>query len=232
MLKFYTAALAALAAFVGAASAQFSVSPLNLELEPAGGTATLIVTNTKPTQLALEVGAERREVGPDGEAITTEASEEFAIFPPLALVQPGASQTVRIQYVGDRDGPDVGYYSLVVRDTNATRPEDASGSGVAVQFTYTLGMSVSMADTAPAVSVTSATSTPDGLVIEVANDGNRHAVLTRAKMQAIYDGEAVPVTEYGFLGFSLLNAGERRTFTVPTSVFGERGQPDGYAFVY
>ncbi|WP_366146176.1 fimbria/pilus periplasmic chaperone [Erythrobacter sp.] len=197
------------------AAAQFSASPMTLEVEPSGRGAVVTVTNSKTTPLTLEVSVVSRALDPDGEERVEDASDEFLVFPPQALVQPGAQQNIRVRYVGPDAGPDVGYYSLILTDTAARRPSDSDASGVALRLQYRLGLSVSASDTQPRVSVES-TRQPDGRIrVSARNDGTRHAILKRGTWFLVDSGgERIPFKTLNFLGFSLLEPGSSREFVI------------------
>ena len=86
----------------GVADAQ-SVQPMAFDLEPVGAKAreTLTISNTTESTLTLEMTASAIEVKADGSEHWTPADENFLIFPPTAIIQPGKIQAVQVQYVGE-----------------------------------------------------------------------------------------------------------------------------------
>ncbi|MGI9449925.1 MAG: fimbria/pilus periplasmic chaperone [Geminicoccaceae bacterium] len=88
----------------GIADAQ-SVQPMAFDLEPVGAKAreTLTISNTTEGTLTLEMTASAIVVKADGSEHWTPADENFLIFPPTAIIEPGKIQAVQVQYVGESE---------------------------------------------------------------------------------------------------------------------------------
>ena len=120
----------------GAQAAQ-RVYPLVFELAPFGSDAqtSLWIENSGQTPTSVEIVVNSVSMTEDGTESWTPADEDFLIFPPLAVVQPGGTQKVAVQYVGDPDLKASRAFRVSVRQV----PVDLSGSGtvgvaVAVNF--------------------------------------------------------------------------------------------------
>ena len=96
------AAIIAMICAAGLALA-YEVEPMRLILDLGSNrTSTVIsITNTRETRLPVEIVMKRRIVHPDGRQEFVVADEDFSVFPPLALIEPGESQAVRLTYIGD-----------------------------------------------------------------------------------------------------------------------------------
>jgi P pilus assembly chaperone PapD len=79
------------------------VSPIYLDMNAAGNNnhAQISVTNDGAKALPVEIIVSHIDLNENGEALSKIAGEEFLIFPPQAMVSPGATQVFRIQWVGD-----------------------------------------------------------------------------------------------------------------------------------
>ena len=113
------------------------VYPLVFELAPFGKDAqtSLWIENTGQQPISVEVVVNAVSMTEDGTESWTPAEESFLIFPPLAVVQPGGTQKIAVQYVGDPDISASQAYRVSVRQV----PVDLTGSGrvgvaVAVNF--------------------------------------------------------------------------------------------------
>lgn len=120
----------------GAEAAQ-RVYPLVFELAPFGNEArtSLWVENTGQEPISVEIVVNAVSMTEDGIESWTPADDVFLIFPPLAVVQPGGTQKIAVQYVGDPDISASQAYRVSVRQV----PVDLAGSGtvgvaVAVNF--------------------------------------------------------------------------------------------------
>ena len=75
-----------------------SVSPILTDMAPAGrdSRSTVTVVNTGTTTLPVEIVVNRLELGENGELGLTPEDADFLIFPPQAMIAPGAMLLTRI----------------------------------------------------------------------------------------------------------------------------------------
>ena len=99
--------LAALAAAVGLSGSvvAMTVQPIVINLPTSGRGMTQVVTveNTFANPLPVEIRVEELSLEDDGVKGTGKDSGDLLVFPPQAMIQPGQTQTFRMQYVGDPD---------------------------------------------------------------------------------------------------------------------------------
>ena len=112
------------------------VRPLVLEMKSAGREArsTLQVINDGANQLPVEIVVYQMELDENGEQTTTEAGDNWLIFPPQSMVPAGSSQTFRIQWVGDPEIPQSRSYIFSVNQVPVQMPEGQSGVQVVFNF--------------------------------------------------------------------------------------------------
>jgi len=81
----------------------YKVSPLHhyLTLTGKGATSSMVITNSHDYPLTVEMTVERRELSGGKVTQDVPADDDFLIFPPQAIIQPGKKQRVQIRYVGD-----------------------------------------------------------------------------------------------------------------------------------
>ena len=132
------AVLAALAAAIlpAAPAHAMSVTPIVLDMTTAGATnrSQISVVNDGAKPLPVEIVVSRAELDEKGEMTTKPASDEFLIFPPQALVAPGATQNFRIQWVGEPQIPTSQTYVFSVNQVPVKMPEGKSGVQVVFNF--------------------------------------------------------------------------------------------------
>jgi fimbrial chaperone protein len=135
------AALAPLAAPLPAVA--MTVRPVILDLGVNARTMsqTLTVTNTFDAQLPLELTVREfvlpTELGGRGEFKPT---EDVVIFPPQAIIAPGASQGFRIQYVGDPAVERSRHFVVTISQLPVALPGDQS----TIQILYNFQVMVSI----------------------------------------------------------------------------------------
>lgn len=81
----------------------FEFSPLVAELAPSGPGASrsFVLRNTKSEPIAIQIEAAKRTTSASGEEVQTPETEDLIITPPQLVLAPGASQSVRVQWIGD-----------------------------------------------------------------------------------------------------------------------------------
>ncbi|MGY6661035.1 MAG: fimbria/pilus periplasmic chaperone [Glycocaulis sp.] len=102
--SFRIAALAGLSACALLAHAlAYEFSPIVAVFAPSGPGAvqTFTVRNTQSETVALQINAVRRFTSADGTETHEPELDDFIITPPQLVVAPGASQTVRAQWIGE-----------------------------------------------------------------------------------------------------------------------------------
>ncbi|MGI9449926.1 MAG: fimbrial biogenesis chaperone [Geminicoccaceae bacterium] len=100
------------------AASAFEVKPLLHDLAPFGRDATSTVDITNPTDrpLPIEITINRRRFDDDNEETLTPADDDFLIFPPATVVEPGKTQRVRLQWLGEPElATSQSYYARIAQ---------------------------------------------------------------------------------------------------------------------
>jgi fimbrial chaperone protein len=81
----------------------FKLIPLSRVFAPAGPNAiqSYEIENTTGEPLAVELNIVKREMNLQGIDKLIPANDDFMIYPPQVLLQPGENQTVRVTWLGD-----------------------------------------------------------------------------------------------------------------------------------
>ena len=169
-------AILALVCAAGIAVA-YEVEPMRLILDLGSNrTSTVIsITNTRDTRLPVEIVMKRRIVHPDGRQEFLPADEDFSVFPPLALIEPGESQAVRLSYIGDPGLTDSQAYVAEVQEVPVSQP-----GFTGVVFAYNFGVAVYLraADAEADVQLHDVRRDETGLSFRAVNNGTDYAMLT------------------------------------------------------
>jgi len=117
----------------------FRVEPMSAELATTGPEAKgeIRIDNPHDHPITVELVTEQRDFDPNGKETRTPAEDDFLIFPPQTLVQPGKTQLVRYQYIGDPNIAATKAYVINVRQLPIDlKPDEKSG----MKFLYNFGL--------------------------------------------------------------------------------------------
>jgi len=227
--KLIVAAFALFALMVPVAASAMTVQPVVLNLTPGGRSMTqvLTVTNTFTYPLAVELKIEELVLQPTGVRSTGRDPGDLVVFPPTALIQPGQTQTFRVQYVGSPTPARSKHYYITV----AQLPVKQQPGQSAVQVLYNFQVLVSVAPTGakPNIRVDRAEveRTGDGKVVPAitfSNPANAHGFLSNGKIKVVQKDAAgrqvfsrelsAPEVQQA-IGYGLMGAGQTRRVTLP-----------------
>jgi fimbrial chaperone protein len=124
-------------------SEAMTVQPVVVDLSPSGrrGTQLVSVENTSTEPLPVELRIYEAVLDANGVSVGTTTSEDLLIFPPQAIIAPGATQSFRIQYIGEPEMPRSRHYYVTVAQLPVQLPEGTS----AIQIVYNFNVIVSVA---------------------------------------------------------------------------------------
>lgn len=236
-IRSIAAAAAGATAAVVAATAVWAmtVQPVVIDLTASGRGANgvLTVENTFASPLPTEIRVEDLKVDENGVSGTGADGGDLVVFPPQSLIQPGQTQTFRIQYVGDPSLQRSKHYYVTVAQLPVQLPEGES----AIQILYNFQVLVSVAPTGvrPALAVTGAeiATTDDGRRqprLTVTNTSRAHGYLANGRLRLIVrDAEGDEVLRRNLsgpeiqqtIGFGLVGAEQTRRVFVPIEMPSE-----------
>lgn len=161
-----------------ASAAAWTVQPMRIELNPAGGanSGSFSVSNTGPEALPVEIVVLRRVMDLDGNQSFEPAESAFSVFPPQAVIQPGSSQAFRFQFLGAPQVSNAEAYVIDVREV----PVRLDGrSGIVIAYNFGVAVYVEPPNARSRLQVESAAVDGDGtLSVLIANNGNAYGRLT------------------------------------------------------
>ena len=209
-----------------------TVQPVVVDLQTAGRSMSQVITveNTFAAPLPVELTVQELELTGDGVKLTGKDPGDLLVFPPQALIQPGQTQTFRIQYVGDPELARSKHYYITVAQLPVKLPEGQSA--IQILYNFQVLVSVSPSGMKPAIEVAGASigQNPEGKpvpVIEVSNASSAHGYLSGGRLRIVEkDGAGKEVFRRTMtgpeiqqtLGFGLIGGGQKRRVTVPVEL--------------
>ncbi|WP_423603658.1 fimbrial biogenesis chaperone [Sphingomonas sp. MS122] len=239
-LRGLVTALAAVAAVFASPAWSMTVQPVVIDLSVSGRGMSQVITveNTFATPLPVELRVQELEFDENGVKATGKDSEDLLIFPPQALIQPGQTQTFRIQYVGDPDLKASKHYYVTVAQLPVKLPEGQSA--IQILYNFQVLVSVTPAGAKPALAVRSAEVGKNAQgkpvpVLTLDNPSAAHGYLSSGRLRIIQrdasgkevfrktlSGPEVQQT----IGFGLVGANQVRRMTLPIELPVDGGKVD------
>jgi hypothetical protein len=189
-----------------------TVQPIVIDLNAVGqGTSrTITVENTNAARLPVEIRVEALAFGDDGVTVSG-PSHDLAVFPAQAVIEPGRTQTFRVQWA-------------------VTLP--AGQSAIQVLYNFQVLVSVAPPRAQANLTVESASIGQDAAgnpapVVVVLNDSATHAYVSRGTLslverdasgRAIFERTLGPSEIQQTIGYGLVGPGQRRSLVLPISL--------------
>lgn len=223
------AALAMAMAAGGTGATAMTVQPVVIDLKTSGREMSQVVTveNTFANPLPVELTVQELRLTDDGVAATGKDPGDLLVFPPQALIQPGQTQTFRVQYVGDPALAASRHYYITVAQLPVKLPEGQSA--IQILYNFQVLASVSPSGAKPQLEVKSAHVVKDAngkpvAMLTVGNSSPVHGYLSANKVRLVekdaagkeqfkrtLSGPEIQQT----VGFGLIGAGQTRKVTIP-----------------
>ncbi|WP_190404051.1 fimbrial biogenesis chaperone [Pseudanabaena mucicola] len=178
--------------------ATFTFSPLEINFAPTGQRATqsFVVSNTGKKSAAIQIRMVKREMDIDGKDITTDADDDFIVYPPQMLVKAGERQTIRVTWVGNTPPNQELAYRIIAEQlpvdlTEITQTQGATTVSIKVLFAYIGSVYVVPPNVSPDVVLESSVCEPETdkagktsnkLLLTFANQGTAHAILNNPRL--------------------------------------------------
>lgn len=199
-----------------------SVSPTIIDISTGKNKARQIrVVNDSAKSLPVEIIIRQIEMDENGNVSSKPAGDEFIIFPPQALIKPGATQSFRIQWVGNPQIKTSKSYIFSVNQVPVKMPKGKSG--VQVVFNFATVVNVAPPDGKSAINLVKTGVSKDEKgklrpALTVKNPGNSYAKLTDATIKLAGGSWSVTLTPEQLrqtVGVGLVQPGKIRRFLIP-----------------
>ena len=214
-----------------------TVQPVVIDMQTAGRQMSSVITveNTFATPLPVELSVQELELTPDGVKQTGVDPGDLMIFPPQALIEPGQTQTFRLQYVGDPALAKSKHYYITVAQLPVKLPEGQSA--IQILYNFQVLVSVAPAGIKPQITVQSATVGKNAAgkpipVLTVANDSTAHGYLANGRLRIVEKDAAgkqlLTKSLSGAeiqqsMGFGLIGGGQVRKVSIPVELPSAEG---------
>lgn len=239
--KIAVAAALATAAVVPISPAlPMTVQPVVIDLVSFGSGMSRVVTveNTFATKLPVELRIEELRFE-NGQLVNTHTDPgDLLVFPPQALIEPGQTQSFRIQYVGDPELAQSKHYYVTVAQLPVKLEEGQSA--IQILYNFQVLVSVAPAQAKPALDLVSAAiqTNREGKpvpAVTLTNSSNAHGYLSRGRLkitQSDADGKQIFSRSISgpemlqIVGFGLVGPNTTRTIQIPVELPSSGGSVD------
>jgi len=222
--------VAAFGLCLATAAYAMSVTPILIDLKPSGRLASgqIRVVNTTQGTLPVELKAKSATVGPEGRVTTSDDGiDDLLMFPPQALIAPGATQVFRVQWVGDPEITRSKTFMVSVAQQPVALP--AGTSGIQLLYDFQVVVNVAPLVGQPDLQVRGAELTTDDrgvrrAAVTLSNESNVHGYLSGASLRLelqddrggrVWSQSYSPDDMRARVGIGLLQPGATRRFLLP-----------------
>ena len=234
MLRRLIAGLAAFFAVFAATgpAVAMSVQPIVVSLTTAGRgmSQVIVVKNTFSKPLPVEIRVEELSLTSEGARGTGKDPGDLVVFPPQAIIQPGQTQSFRVQYVGDPGLARSKHYYVSVAQLPVQAAEGESQ--IQVLYNFQVLVSVAPAGATPAIAVEKAevARTDDGrpvAAVTFTNSSAAHGYVAEGQLrltQRDSSGKEVFRKVYSgpelqqLVGVGLVGSGQARRMLLPVEL--------------
>jgi fimbrial chaperone protein len=217
-----------------------TVQPVVVDLSTAGRRMSQIVTveNSFANPLPVELRVEELMIDEKGVHGTGKDPGDLLVFPPQAMIQPGQTQSFRVQFVGNPDLARSKHYYVTVAQLPVKLPEGQS----AIQILYNFQVLASVGPTGakPQLRIQTTELARDDTghsvpAITLSNDSPTYGYLSKGRLRIIEKDaagrEVFRKTLAGpeiqqTIGFGLIGAGQTRRVIVPVELPSSEGSID------
>lgn len=225
------AGIGAAAALAGVAWAM-TVQPVVVDLTASGrgSSSAITVENTFANPLPVEMRIEDVVIDESGARGNGEDKGDLIVFPPQTVIQPGQTQSFRVQYVGEANLERSKHYYVTVAQLPVALPEGQS----AIQILYNFQVLVSVAPVGktPDISAQSAEIVRDeqgktAAAVSFSNASVAHGYVSRGRLRlTAFNAEGREVWRRTFqapeiqqtIGFGLIGAEQSRRIQFPAEI--------------
>jgi len=215
-----------------------TVQPVVLDLSTSGRGMSQVVTvqNTFTNPLPVELRVESLTFDENGAHGTGQDPGDLLVFPPQALIQPGQTQSFRIQYVGDPALAKSKHYYVTVAQLPVKLPEGQSA--IQILYNFQVLVSVSAPGGHPNLQITKSEIGKNDKgqpvpVITVSNTASTYGYLSQGQLRIVETDrsgkevfrQTIPAPDIQqTMGFGLVAADQARRITVPVVLPTDGGE--------
>ncbi|MEB3231234.1 MAG: fimbria/pilus periplasmic chaperone [Leptolyngbyaceae bacterium] len=199
-----------------------------MSLSPTGSNVTgsfqVIGTGSEP--VAIEVRIFERQTDIYGIENRVDAEENFMIYPPQILLNPGEVQTIRVTWLGDPELESEQAFRLITEqlpirlDDAAIAPSNGLQVNITAIYNYVASVYVTPPGAEPLLSLNAAHELQDGkdmLMLTFNNQGTAHQLLENLQLTLMTEATTLQLASEDLEGVSGENilAQHQRQFMIP-----------------
>lgn len=219
------------------AATAMTVQPVVIDLQTAGRQMSAVVTveNTFANSLPVELTVQELELTPEGVKQTGKDPGDLMVFPPQAIIEPGQTQTFRVQYVGDPALARSKHYYVTVAQLPVKLPEGQSA--IQILYNFQVLVSIAPAGVKPQLAIQGAEIGRNAAgkpipILNVSNDTTAHGYLANGRLRVVQKdaaGKQVFTKTLSSaeiqqsMGFGLIGGGQSRKVSVPVELPSAEG---------
>jgi len=217
-----------------------TVQPVVIDLSTTGSgmSQTITVENTFTQPLPVELRVEELTFDQAGLHGTGKDSGDLLIFPPQAIIQPGQTQSFRVQYIGDPALARSKHYYVTVAQLPVQLPQGQSA--IQILYNFQVLVSVKPAGAKAQLKIMQSEVARDEkgqpvAAITLSNDSPAHGYLSKGRLRIVErdrSGKEVfrrtlagPEIQQT-VGFGLVGAGQTRRLLIPVQLPTSEGTID------
>jgi fimbrial chaperone protein len=209
--------------------AAFNFTPIDATLRPSGSAATQTFSLENPGTgpVAVELTVHVREMSETGDDRLSPADDVFTVYPSQLILQPGARQSVRLQWTGPTELDREQAFRLIAEELPIDLGDeegDEEGAGLDLLVRYVASVYVQPANASARLSLELERG-EKGIVLVARNQGTMRAVLRDEDFVIIADDQPVEWSEQQLEALSVTNvlAGHTRRLPIPgTAMLADR----------
>lgn len=203
----------------------YKLIPISTELSPSGkgSRQTFRIENTSKEPIAVELKMYSRNMTPDGHDILKEAENDFIVYPAQAIVMPGKTQAIRLQWIGKPDLEQELAFRMICEQLPVSFDKNQTEGGqVRLLVRFIASIYVAPRSARSDIAVTRVSVGFDGkrnrqLVINIANKGTAHSLLRDPVLTLTAGSTKINLATDRLPGLASQNllAGHNREFLLP-----------------
>jgi len=203
-----------------------SVSPTYLDMASAGpnSRADIRVLNDSDKPLPIETVVVRATRDAEGEEVLKDEEADFLVLPMQAMIPPGGSQVLKVQWLGEPLIEKSRAYRIFVTQLPVAQPDDSKSLQLVLKFGVIVNVAPPEGDPSLQLVRAEITRSREGKRVPsltVTNPSKVHARLPEARVQLSggdWSKSLAPGLLQGIVGIGTVMPGETRTFDLPIRV--------------
>lgn len=179
--------------FASTEAMAFRFAPIEAVMAPSGGKAShnFQITNIESEPIAIDIRIVSRSTDQTGIERHIPADDQFIVYPAQAIVTPGQTQTVRVQWVGDpAPGKEIPFRLIAEQLPIDLGPTPTDGAQVRLLVRYVASLYVRPGGTSPNPVVNNFRRVDDPAIgdsirLDISNQGTQHVLLKDVLLTAV-----------------------------------------------